>query len=91
MADCMAKRWRGMSSRMQKWEYTWCVVQWAVGGLLSSAHYELKLEKKVLKDSQVWAYVDDLGSKGWEMVSTNYQDRGNYGHSYMLWFKRPVG
>jgi hypothetical protein len=79
---------------MQRWEYLWRRVMWNSGGVFQGAHYELKLDKKVLKDKDVWTHLDELGSKGWELVSTTPELGGSHGATntagYMLWFKRPI-
>ncbi len=78
---------------MQRWEYKWIHIWWKSGVL--SGHYELKFSDKTLKDQEVWDYVDELGKKGWELVSVipeivGHGASGSSTDGYMMWFKRPV-
>ncbi len=75
---------------MQKWEYTLVLYIWEAG--FRADRFEIRTPEKTVrfkKDEEILEYINELGKKGWELVTTNevpqQMDRGS-----MLWFKRPI-
>jgi hypothetical protein len=66
---------------------------WKQGML--SGHYEIRTDKRTLKDNEVWDYLDELGKERWEMVSAvpeiaGHGASGSSTDGYMIWFKRSI-
>jgi len=69
---------------MQRWEYYRLRFRWEMG--IFAGHYVLEFKDRTLKDEEIWDYLNQLGKRGWELVSVIKDDSA----SYMLWFKRPI-
>ncbi len=73
---------------MQKWEYvfaeaelswgTWCV------------RYENGQEIANWKKMYPSVYANEVGKRGWELVSVAFHDSDGGSHYYRLFFRRPV-
>ena len=63
---------------MLKWEYTWIVVPHS-------------LKKIKVEGGKISAldYVNEMGERGWEMVSVEQSFPGSGLSDYILFFKRP--
>jgi hypothetical protein len=80
---------------MQKWQHMWLEIRrWTDYKVVTSRgrfleHFELTVGDRVLKDQEVFDYIDYLGWHGWELVSASPEISADiiFGHS--LWFKRP--
>ena len=71
---------------MQQWEYSWMIVRISRLPLLG-VHYELELKDRTLKGQEIWDFLNEIGRKGWELVSVVPE---TITPGYALWFKRPV-
>ena len=57
---------------MQQWEYLTMSAGVHLSAILKVTRWELEVEGKVYKSEQeVIAYLNQLGSEGWELVCTN--------------------
>jgi hypothetical protein len=51
-------------AKLQRWQY------WAVHISIKDGTYVVNLNGRKLQDEEVWAYLDELGTEGWELVAS---------------------
>jgi len=79
---------------MQKWQHMaleigcWTDRKVTSGGRFLQ-RFELAVGDRVLKDQEVFDYIDYLGLQGWELVSASPEVTTDFVFGYSLWFKRP--
>ncbi len=75
---------------MNNWEYLWVIIQrqhkW--GPSEGDWYIELYDKKKILGSDNITAYINELGSQGWEQVSSVGMPSASTNDSMHIFFKR---